>query len=123
MNQPSERPSSVNSQHVNDDAHDLMPDSLARTIPPLYATENDPDPVARVKWFTPDSSWNWYVVEYDPQEKICYGLVEGFEEELGYFSLTEIEQARGPWNLQVERDLYWHPTALSELQPELDRGR
>ena len=105
-------------------AHVLMPESIAQAIPPLYGTEKDAaDPIAQVKWFTPDSSWTWYVLEYDPKEKICFGLVEGFERELGYFSLTEIEQARGPLNLQVERDLYWSPTPLSELQPELDRGR
>jgi len=50
-------------------------------------------------------------------------LVEGFEKELGYFSVAEIQQARGPLGLQVERDLYFSPTPLSELQPELDRGR
>ena len=104
-------------------AHVLMPESIAETIPALYATETITDPVAKVKWFTPDSSWTWYVLEYDPKEKLCFGLVEGFEKELGYFSLTEIEQARGPLGLQVERDLHWKPTPLSELQQEHDRGR
>jgi hypothetical protein len=42
-------------------------------------------------------------------------LVDGFERELGYFSLDELEQLRGPLGLPVERDLYWKPTLLSEL--------
>lgn len=29
-------------------------------VPPLYATENQKD----VKFFTPDSFWTWYVIEY-----------------------------------------------------------
>jgi len=56
-------------------AHVLMPDSIARTVPPLYATEKEADPVVQVKWFTPDSSWTWYVLEYDSKEKLCFGLV------------------------------------------------
>ena len=105
------------------DAMDLMPDDVAATIPALRTTEHEPDPTAHVKWFTPDSSWTWYVVEYDPGERICYGLVDGLEAELGYFSLAEIEHIRGPLGLPVERDLYWSPTPLSQLQHEIDRGR
>ena len=104
------------------DAHELMPESVAQTIPPLYATENDPDPIAQVKWFTPDSSWTWYVLEYDPHERLCFGWVEGLEKELGYFALAEIEHIRGPMGLPVERDLYWSPTPLSELQRDIKRS-
>ena len=105
------------------DAVELMPDDVAATIPALRATENEPDPIARVKWFTPDSSWTWYVLEYDPHEKLCFGLVDGLGQELGYFSLAEVEHVRGPLGLPVERDLYWSPTPLSEIHPELDRRR
>ena len=105
------------------DAHDLMPDSVAESIPRIYATENESDPVATLKWFAPGTSWSWYVLEYDPDEKMCFGLVQGLETELGYFGLLEIENIRGPLGLPVERDLSWSPARLSELQPELDRGR
>ena len=109
--------------HDIQNAHTLMPESVARTIPQLYATENETDPVAKVKWFTPDSSWTWYVTEYDPKERLCFGLVDGLERELGYFSLTEIENARGPCGLRVERDLYFSPKPLSELKQKRDRGQ
>ena len=46
---------------MSDDAHDLMPESIAKTVPKLYATQHETDPLVRVKWFTPDSSWTWYV--------------------------------------------------------------
>ena len=113
----------MNAVRINGGAHDLMPDSIAATIPPLYATKEDADPVACVKWFTPDSSWTWYVMEFDPKDRLCFGYVEGLEKELGYFSLDEIEHIRGPLGLPVERDLYWSPTPLSELSPQLGRGR
>jgi hypothetical protein len=96
-----------------EDAHVLMPDSLARNVPALYSTQNEEDPIARIKWFTPDSSWTWFVLEYDPSERLCFGLVIGHERELGYFSLSEIEELRGPMGLKVERDLYFHPQPIS----------
>jgi hypothetical protein len=84
-------------------------------IPELYSTENESDPVAFVKLFTPDSSWTWYVTEYEPETGLCFGLVCGQERELGYFSLSEIESVRGPMGLKVERDEHFHPCKLSEI--------
>jgi Protein of unknown function (DUF2958) len=99
----------------HDDAHVLMPDWLADAIPALYATEGTRDPLVRVKFFTPDSSWTWYVLEYSPLEQMAYGLVHGHEKELGYFSLAELEGVHGPIGLQVERDLYFEPCPLSTV--------
>jgi hypothetical protein len=99
---------------TRDSAHHLMPEAIAKTMPGLYATQHDKDPLVRVKWFTPDSSWTWYVAEYDPAEHLCFGLVIGFEREFGYFSLEEIETVRGPMGLPVERDLYFEPKPASQ---------
>jgi hypothetical protein len=92
----------------------LLPDDIARTLPPLYATENEADPIARVKFFTPDSSWTWFVLEFSPEQRLGFGLVVGLERELGYFSLDELESVRGPLNLPIERDLHWEPRPLSQ---------
>jgi hypothetical protein len=73
------------------DAHDLLPDSLRPEIPPLYGTEQQADPLARIKLFTPDSNWTALyrarhnVVEYSPEERLCFGLVIGHEREMGHF--------------------------------------
>ena len=99
-----------------DDAHNLLPDEMASQIPQLYATQNDKDPMAVLKWFTPDSSWTWYVCEYSPDERLCFGLVIGHERELGYFSLDEIESVRGPFGLAIERDLYFESKPVSQCQ-------
>ena len=95
-------------------AYDLIPESLQPQIPPLYATQNESDPLARIKLFTPDSNWTWYVLEYSPEEQLCFGLVIGHERELGYFSLEELQSARGPYGLPIERDLYFDPTPVSQ---------
>ena len=47
-----------------------IPDELRTKIPPLRATENDPNPVVWVKFFTPASSWAWYVTEYDGEDTV-----------------------------------------------------
>ena len=43
-----------------------------------------------------------------------FGLVIGFEQELGYFSLTELEAARGPLGLPIERDQHFEPKPLRD---------
>lgn len=75
-----------------------------------------------VKFFTPDSSWTCYATEFDGED-IFYGLVVGLEIELGYFSLSELEETRGPLGLPIERDLQFEPRALSELMEEHKRER
>ena len=99
-----------------DDAHRLIPDELVPTLPKLYETQHEDDPIAGVKLFTPDSSFTWYIVEYDADELLCFGLTIGFERELGYFSLKELQEVRGPLGLPIERDLYFQPTPVSKCQ-------
>ena len=88
---------------------------MRRRLPPLAATEHDSDPIAQVKFFTPWTSWTWYATEFDGVDTL-FGLVEGLVSELGYFSLSELEAVRGPAGLEIERDLYFEPTRLSELR-------
>lgn len=100
----------------NNPAYDLMPADIAEKVPRLYATEKEADPIAHLKYFTPDSSWTWYVIEYDPTQRLCLGLVIGHVPEVGYFSLDELEEVRGLMGLPIERDLYWTPTPLSQCR-------
>ena len=72
------------------------------------------DALARVKFFTPDSNWTWYGCEFDGED-VFFGLVDGFELELGYFSLGELQEVRGPWGLPIERDLHFEPKTLRDL--------
>ena len=74
-------------------------------IPPLYSTEEQSNPLCQLKLFTPAANWTWYIIEMDEEEELCFGYVVGFENELGYFSMSEISQIRGTLNLPVERDL------------------
>jgi hypothetical protein len=77
---------------------------------PLYSHDGSKRPDVIVKFFTPDSSWTWYVTEGSKTETgdwEFFGLVEGHESELGYFLLSELQSVRGPFGLPVERDKYF----------------
>lgn len=93
----------------------LLTLELKTKLPPLYACENDKDPMIQCKFFTPDSNWTWYAIEFDGIDTF-FGLVDGFEEELGYFSLSELQSFRGKLGLPIERDLFFKPCRLSEVK-------
>lgn len=93
----------------------LLPAKLRTELPSLYGTQDEQDPLARVKLFTPWTYWTWYITEFDGQDR-CFGLVFGHEREWGYFLLSELEQLCGPGGLRVERDLHFTPTRASELK-------
>lgn len=82
-----------------------------KSLPKLYSGDNKGLSNLKfyVKLFTPDSCWTWYLAEFDPETGIAFGLVHGFESELGYFSLDEITQVKGPLGLPVERDRSFLP--------------
>ncbi len=100
--------------------HKLMTKELGDRIPVIGANENVGDydaVVAPAKLFSPYNGWRWYITEWDPETGLCFGLVEGFEIELGYFDLTELSEVTVFSSVPaVERDLYWEPTTLGEIK-------
>ena len=96
----------------------LLPHEIRAQLPPLYSGEEQGlEARALVKFFTPDSNWTWYASEFDGEDTF-FGLVSGFEVELGYFSLSELESVHGPLGLPIERDKFFEPTSLRELQEQ-----
>ena len=106
--------------HSGRRGHQLMTEKLADTIPALGANANvaDCDDIlAQAKLFSAFSDWTWYITEIDPETGQCFGLVEGFEKELGYFDLTELAETTAFGGVPaVERDLYWQPMTLGEIK-------
>ena len=95
----------------------LIPISILENIPDLYETQRSLNPTCQIKLFTPDAQWTWYIIEISKEDKsTCYGFTKGFESELGYFSLKEIESIRGALGLGVERDNSFKPTALEIIR-------
>lgn len=101
---------------------ELLDATSRALLPPLYAGEKlGLKALAPVKFFTPDSGWTWYPTEFDGDD-LLFGLVSGLETELGYFSLAELEQVRGPLGLPIERDLYFRPQTLETLKRRHEDG-
>lgn len=95
----------------------LVPQELLSDIPDLYETEGQTNPLCHVKLFTPDSNWTWYIMEFSKKDKnTCYGYVRGLEDELGYFTLNELENVHGALGLSVERDLQFEPTRFAIIK-------
>jgi len=102
----------------------LLTKEIRSKLPGLGAQEGKGDEaIAYVKFFTPYSSWTWYATEGEPvldqneeTDFMFFGLVFGFEKEIGYFSLKELKSVRGPLGLGIERDLFFKPKPLKECK-------
>lgn len=106
----------------------LLPKEIREKLPALYSQDGKGGKsVVHVKFFSPSSSWTWYATEGQPVlddsgseiDFQFFGLVDGFEKELGYFNLGELESVKGPMGLPIERDLHWTPKTLQEIAPEM----
>lgn len=72
---------------------ELMPEEVAATVPPLYATE------------------------YDPATGETFGLIEGLADEWGYFSIPEFEALNRAKGFGViERDEHFEPAPVREVR-------
>ena len=93
----------------------LLTKALRNKIPPLYAQDGKGlEAIVYVKFFNPCGSWTWYVTEFDGEDTF-FGLVCGFENELGYFSLSELESVKGKLGIGIERDLYFESQPLKNF--------
>jgi hypothetical protein len=122
----------------------LLTKKLTRSIPALGSQGEVENPTCWVKFFSPTGSWQWFVIEAsavlqdgtevpvsgidvdspDVRDIICFGLVNGFEVELGEFSMNELKSVKGPLGLGIERDAGWRSRPLLEVRSQLaEKGR
>jgi len=55
----------------------LMTEEIKKTLPQLYSTEQEKDPIARVKFFTPWTNWTWYATELGCRPDCCKNMLLG----------------------------------------------
>ena len=119
----------MNTKMKGGDDMQLLTKELRKQIPALYSQENEIDPVCYVKYFDPVGSWTWYVTEGEKRDGdfLFFGFVIGFDAELGYFTLNQLETAKkgatGIKALPIERDLYFTPCRLSKVKEQHNRER
>lgn len=100
----------------------LLPKTLESKFPKLGDTERlDPKDIPIIaKFFDPCGSWTWYATEGERvgNDFIFFGLVRGFDNELGNFTLSELQEVKGPLGLGIERDLHFGKHTLAEVMKE-----
>jgi len=107
----------------------LLTNGIRKKLPALYSQENEADPMVYVKYFDPVGSWSWYATEGEQRGRdfLFFGYVIGFEAELGFFTLSELETAKakvsGIQAMPIERDLYFTPCRLSRVKEQHNRER
>ena len=126
----------------------IMTIDIMKKLPALYANDQKgTDAKIIFKLFYPDFNWTWYVTEGAPivkkedgeieqfesykdvlkagysveniQDWLLYGLVTGYDAELGYFTLNELLNTRGILGCQIERDLYFGNPTLGEVMEKI----
>lgn len=86
---------------------------------PLYSQDGKGyEATAIAKFFLPCGAWTWYITEAEKQgdDWLFFGLViNGHgEKELGYFTLSQLEEIRVWGCIKVERDRRFEATPLSK---------
>lgn len=80
---------------------------------PKIGSQDGKDPATVkivVKFFSPWTGWTWWAYEGEEVEGgdwEFFGLVQGFEKELGSFMLSELEEAKRGSLPLVERDRFF----------------
>jgi len=75
------------------------------------------------KFFDPCGSWSWYVMNQDPEDSdYLWGIVDGFDVEMGSFSLEELSSIKGPLGIGIERDLHFKTRSAKSVWEDLNNG-
>ena len=98
----------------------LLTKEIEEKIPKIYTYEsNKPKDVpVKLRFFCPWNNWTWYVTEGERIEDgdfKFFGWVVGHYPEMGYFLLSELESVKGPFGLEIERDIYFSERTLKEI--------
>lgn len=98
----------------------LMTKEIEKNAQQQYQMGSDMSQIIVAKFFSPTSNWTWYLMNQDPTDTdYLWGIVEGFEVEMGSFSLSELENTVLPLGLKIERDLYFKPITAEEIWKKL----
>lgn len=67
------------------------------------------------RFYLDDCNLEWYPIEYDPERKIFYGFVTGFQCHFNYFTLSSIKSIRGPMDKKVRVENFIEPLTLEQV--------
>ena len=71
----------------------LLTKEILSKVHSLYADEGGDDPLIVAKYFDPKSSYTFYMLEYDPEERLA--------------EWEDLAKAKGRMGLGIERDIHF----------------
>jgi hypothetical protein len=93
----------------------LLTQEIRKKLPDIGSQADNLNPTIIVKFFCPWNHWTWFAYEFDGED-IFFGYVKGDFDEIGSFSLSELESVKGPMRLTIERDIHFRPKPLSQCK-------
>ncbi len=81
--------------------------------------EKGDDAIVVAKFFSPMSDWTWFATEYDPDNRMFFGLVDGQFLELGYFSLEEFLELNVDKPPRIERDKWFDECTIRDVRAKI----
>jgi hypothetical protein len=102
-----------------------FPQELWERIPRLGSTVDQADPMVWALLANPVSGWHWYLIELEQFETdcICRVYEVGWDAQLTYFNLADLEAHAAHVGAPNELDTDFIPCRLSQLQAQEGGGR
>jgi len=96
----------------------LMTKKIKEQAEKQYSLGSDMEQMVVAKFFDAMGSWKWFLMNKDKDDDYCWGIVKGFEVELGSFSIDELRSMQP----RIQRDLYFEPVKASFIWEKLNKG-
>ena len=86
-------------------------------MPELYEQENSENPIAYAHFIA--GNWEWFVTEASERDGdvLLFGLVNGDDKELGYFTLMQLASVGAGW------DVDFKPVGVFDIFEDFDLRR
>lgn len=91
-----------------------------RNILPSLDLVDEYDNPQTIAHFTNPRGWEWFIIagkEMENEDFYLFGLVNGFEKELGFFTLNQILEAGAVY------DIDFKPIGVFDIYPDFDLRR
>lgn len=85
-------------------------------VPGLYKTEKIP--LIEKDVYFHFFCWNsdWWILEYDPKDRLFFCIANIFEFELGYVSFDEIKEMKAFGMVEIERDTNFEVKKVKDIE-------
>lgn len=101
----------------------LLTKELERSLPELYSNSENLNPDILIHFFNPVGRGDWYVIEGRKEIDGDYyffgyvkSMIDPMFDELGFFTLSQLESIELPFGLGIERDICWKVKSLDEVK-------